>query len=92
MTIFGRAWSGKATPIAKVEVGIGGTWQSAKLDAPAGPYAWRGWQFEWPAAKGEYEVACRATDADGNTQPLEVPFDRGGFGNNAVQRIQVTVR
>jgi len=35
---------------------------------------------------------CRATDADGETQPIEQRFDRGGFGNNAVHRVQVTVR
>ena len=92
VTIYGRAWSGGALVVAKVEVGIGGRWHDAKLDPPAGPYAWRGWHFDWQASKGEHEVACRATDEAGATQPLEVPFDRGGFGNNAVQRVQVTVR
>ena len=92
VTIFGRAWSGKAIPIAKVEVGVDGMWQEARLDPPAGPYAWRGWRFDWQAVKGEFGVACRATDAEGATQPLDIPFDRGGFGNNAVQRVQVTVR
>jgi hypothetical protein len=46
----------------------------------------------WNATKGEHELACRATRADGATQPLEAPFDRGGFGNNMVHRLQVTVR
>jgi hypothetical protein len=35
---------------------------------------------------------CRATDATGAVQPLEIPYDRGGFGNNAVQQVLVTVR
>ena len=35
---------------------------------------------------------CRATDAAGEAQPLDQRFDRGGFGNNAVHRVQVTVR
>ncbi len=90
--LAGRAWSGKGTPIAKVDVAIDGAWQAATLDEAAGKYAWLGWHFDWNATPGEYELMCRATDADGNVQPLEVPFDRGGFGNNAVQRIKVTVR
>ena len=92
VTIFGRAWSGNGVPVVKVEVGVNGEWRDARLDAPSGRYAWRGWHFDWAADKGEFEVACRATDAEGASQPLDIPFDRGGFGNNAVQRIQVTVR
>lgn len=90
--LFGRAWSGAGTPIAKVEVGIDGVWRDATLDAPAGPYAWRGWRNTWAAAPGDHELACRATDAAGNTQPLEQQWDRGGFGNNAVVRLPVHVR
>lgn len=92
VTLFGRAWSGAGTPISKVEVAVNGTWKVATLDPAAGPWAWRGWRLDWEAEKGDYELMCRATDAAGNTQPLEVPFDRGGFGNNAVQRVEVTVR
>ncbi len=92
VTIHGRAWAGKGVGIAKVEVGIGGKWQPAVLEPQAGRYAWRGWRFEWPAKKGEHVVSCRATDALGAIQPLEIPFDRGGFGNNAVQQVKVTVR
>ena len=41
---------------------------------------------------GEHELSCRATDANGETQPLEPRWDSGGFGNNVVQRVRVTVR
>ena len=92
VTLRGRAWSGGGTPIAKVEVGVNGRWSTATLDEPKGRWAWRGWHWDWRAEPGEHELMCRATDTAGNTQPLEVPFDRGGFGNNAVQRIQVTAR
>ncbi len=92
ITIRGRAWSGSGRAIDRVEVAIDGNWQAAVLDPPIGPYAWRGWRFEWEAAAGDYELSCRATDGSGQTQPLEPPFDRGGFGNNAVQRVEVTVR
>jgi DMSO/TMAO reductase YedYZ molybdopterin-dependent catalytic subunit len=92
VTVYGRAWSGNATPVAKVEFGVDGAWSEAVLDAPAAKYAWRGWRFDWDADRGEHELACRATDVNGQTQPLVAMFDRGGFGNNAVHKVQVTVR
>jgi hypothetical protein len=78
--------------ISKVEVGIDGDWCEAELDPPHGKYAWRGWRFTWNAEPGRYELACRATDAAGEVQPLEPLWDMGGFGNNTVQRVRVTVR
>lgn len=92
VTIHGRAWSGNGTPITRVELSINGEWHAAELDPPAGPYAWQGWRFHWDATRGGYDILCRATDAAGNTQPLEAPYDRGGFGNNGVHRIEVFVR
>jgi len=90
--LFGRAWSGAGVPIARVELGIDGAWQDAVLDPPQGQYAWRGWRALWHAQPGEHELACRATDGNGDSQPLCQRWDSGGFGNNAVQRVQVTVR
>jgi DMSO/TMAO reductase YedYZ molybdopterin-dependent catalytic subunit len=90
--LFGRAWSGAGTPIVRVELGIDGAWQDAHLDPPQGEYAWRGWRALWRAQVGEHELSCRATDAAGETQPLTQRWDSGGFGNNAVQRVGVTVR
>ncbi|MFM9939414.1 MAG: sulfite oxidase [Hyphomicrobiaceae bacterium] len=90
--IYGRAWSGAGVPIAKVEVGVDGQWQEATLDAPAGRFAWRGWRFDWTAEPGEHVLTCRATDVNGAVQPPEPIYDRGGFGNNAIQRVLVTVR
>ena len=92
VALFGRAWSGGSVAIDKVEVAIDGTWHEAKLDPEMGRYAWRGWRFDWQAEPGEHELMCRATDRNGNTQPLQPAFDLGGFGNNAAQRVQVTVR
>ena len=88
----GRAWSGGGVAIEKVDVLIDGVAYPATLDAPMGRYAWRGWQCAWEATPGEYEIGSCATDADGATQPLDVPFDRAGFGINSVQKIKVTVR
>jgi DMSO/TMAO reductase YedYZ molybdopterin-dependent catalytic subunit len=87
----GRAWGGRA-PVRRVEVGVDGMWAEATLEPPLGEWAWRGWSFEWDAEPGEHDLACRATDADGETQPLDPPWNYQGMGNNGVQSIKVTVR
>jgi len=92
VTLTGRAWSGAGVPVSRVEVGIDGSFTDAVLDPPSGKYAWRGWRFDWQATAGEHELSCRATDAEGETQPRSPPPDRGGFGNNALHRVKVTVR
>jgi DMSO/TMAO reductase YedYZ molybdopterin-dependent catalytic subunit len=89
--IVGRAWSG-AAPVTRVAFGVDGQWAAGTLETPASPYAWAGWRATWRAAEGAHELSCRATDAAGATQPLEPPWDLSGFGNNAVQRVQVNVR
>jgi sulfane dehydrogenase subunit SoxC len=93
-TIQGRAWSGWGA-ITSVEVSADGgrLWAPARLEKPeASRWAWRGWTYEWnPATAGEYELCCRARDDAGNVQPLDVPWTTGGYSNNAVQRVKVTV-
>jgi DMSO/TMAO reductase YedYZ molybdopterin-dependent catalytic subunit len=87
----GRAWSGRS-PIATVEISSddGRTWQTADLEAPhEHRWAWRRWQARWTAKPGQHVLVARATDADGNTQPLDQPWNRGGFANNLVQRVTV---
>ena len=91
VVVFGRAWSGHG-PVERVELGVDGAWSDASLDAPVGPFAWRGWRRVWHATPGDHELSCRATDAAGNVQPIEQPWNRQGMGNNLVQHIAVTVR
>ncbi|HET8652524.1 MAG TPA: sulfite oxidase [Gaiellaceae bacterium] len=91
VTLFGRAWSGSGA-VERVEVGVDGDWAEAALDRPVGTFAWRGWSFEWDATPGEHELACRATDAAGNVQPLEAAWNYQGMGNNAIQRVGVIVK
>ena len=91
VTLTGRAWSGNGG-IARVEIGVDGQWAIAKLDPPVGEFAWRGWRAEWTATPGEHELACRATDTAGELQPLHPVWNYQGMGNNAVQRVSVTVR
>ncbi|MEU8518742.1 sulfite oxidase [Streptomyces sp. NPDC048577] len=91
VSLVGRAWSGHA-PVARVEVSAdgGAFWTDAELTAePGHPWAWSAWHALWNATPGIRHLTVRATDADGNTQPLTEPWNRGGFGNNLVQRVEV---
>lgn len=94
-TITGRAWSGGGA-IRRVEFSADGgeTWTDARLEEPLGAHGWVGWSVEWDAAApGEYELCARATDEEGETQPLrpDDAWNRGGYGVNAVQRVPVRV-
>ncbi|MBQ1088254.1 sulfite oxidase [Streptomyces sp. B93] len=87
----GRAWSGGA-PVTAVEVSTDGgtTWHQADLEPGLGHrWAWRRWSWNWPAVPGEHVLSARAHDAGGHAQPLEQPWNRGGFANNLVQRVPV---
>ena len=58
----------------------------------AGPAAWHSWRYQWePEGPGEYELCCRARDAAGNQQPTTPSWNVGGYANNEVQRVPVTV-
>ena len=93
-TVHGRAWSGRGT-IQRVEVSVDGgrSWQDATLDEPVGEFGWVRWSYPWESARpGEYVLCSRASDAAGNVQPDEPEWNFGGYVNNALQRVPVTVR
>lgn len=92
VTLEGRAWSGTGA-IARVEVttDAGRTWFDAELEAQPDPFAWARWTADWEASAGEHRIGCRATDADGVSQPLESEWNYGGFAGNGVTLITVTV-
>lgn len=87
--IVGRAWCGGGHAVEKVEFGVDDSWSVAKLHPPAGKFAWQFWEAEWNASIGQHTLSCRATDTNGNQQPAEARWDASGFGNNAVQMVQV---
>ena len=83
-------------PIARVEVSDdgGASWLEARLtrdlDGPG-----RGCASSSTGsrlARGAFSLCSRATDETGETQPLEPEWNVGGYENNAVQRVPVTVR
>ena len=94
LALRGHAWAGDHQ-VKKVEVSIdfGSTWKECKLEAPANRLAWQHWnaKVQFPV-KGYYEVWVRATDDQGNAQPMLIPaWNPGGYLNNACERIAVKV-
>ena len=90
--ITGRAWAGRLDVI-RVEVSDdgGATWSDASLEVPVGEHAWRGWSWRWQARPGEHTLCVRATDAEGNVQPVDQSWTYQGMGNNMAQRVDVIV-
>jgi len=91
--IRGLAWSGPA-PVERVDVSTDGdaSWLPAWFTSPEQRYTWRQWEITWDAdAPGSYTLQCRATDVNGNTQPIEAKWNRLGYANNAILSLQVTV-
>lgn len=90
--ISGTAWS-NTSPVTRVDVSVDGgtTWKPAKLGKDKSQYAWRLWQLDWQPAAGKYTLLARATNAAGQTQPMEQQWNPSGYLWNAVQRMDVEV-
>jgi DMSO/TMAO reductase YedYZ molybdopterin-dependent catalytic subunit len=85
--VRGKAWSGTG-PVTSVDVSLTGEgeWYPAELEPPRGPYHWQDWSFEWRSATvGRHTLRARATDAAGHVQPEVPPWNRLGYGNNAIE-------
>jgi len=93
--LTGRAWSGTG-PVTAVEVSCdgGATWAAAEMFIPPlGDWTWRWWSWRWTVTEpGRYELLARATDAAGNVQPVEAPWNVQGMANNMTQRVVVIAR
>ena len=90
VTIAGIAFAG-SRGITKVEISFDGarTWQTANLEAAAGPLTWRRWSIQWtPTSTGTNTIQARATDGRGDT---ETPVSRQPFPNGATGHHQLQV-
>jgi DMSO/TMAO reductase YedYZ molybdopterin-dependent catalytic subunit len=93
-TVRGKAWSGTG-PVARVDVSLTGEgdWNPAVLEPPNGPYQWQDWSYVWDSTDvGRHTLRARATDAAGNVQPDVPPWNRLGYGNNAIEIVFVDRR
>ena len=93
-TVRGKAWSGTG-PVTRVEVSLTGEgdWQPAQLEPSRSGYHWQDWAFTWDTPTvGRHTLRARATDAAGNVQPDVPPWNRLGYGNNAIEVIFVDCR
>ncbi len=82
--IGGWAWS--HWPVTAVEVSADGgkTWHTARIAQRGADHQWQAFGYDWEAAApGRHELAVRATDAHGRTQPAA--------GRNRIHVISVSV-
>ena len=87
----GIAFSGFGR-VEKVEVSTddGKSWQAARLGEDLGAYSFRAWDYQWtPPRPGIYQLAVRATDQPGNTQPDEGVWNAGGYLWNKIERQEI---
>ncbi len=82
--VVGVAFAGEQS-IDRVEVSTDGgeTWRDAELYGPdLGATAWRRFTYEFDADDGEYVIASRATDSEGNAQPEQRVENHRGYAHN----------
>ncbi len=94
LNIRGHAWAGELE-VERVSYSIdfGSTWQSCELKAPRNRLAWQHFSaaIQFPQ-EGYYEVWAKATDAQGESQPMLLPgWNPKGYLNNACHRIAIKV-
>jgi DMSO/TMAO reductase YedYZ molybdopterin-dependent catalytic subunit len=93
-TVRGAAWAGE-NRVRSVEVSVdaGKSWDPARLESEAQPYAWTYWAYGWKApGAGMHELVVRAGDEAGRVQPAERARDRAdNYEQDSWQSIRVTV-
>lgn len=94
LPIHGHAWAGENNvTLVQLSIDYGATWLSTKLQPPVNRFAWQHFDYSvtFPS-RGYFEIWARATDSNGESQPMLVPgWNPKGYGNNACHRIAVHV-
>ena len=84
--IAGVAWA-QTRGVKGVEVRIDDDpWIPVELAAELTDTTWRQWKVSWTATPGRHDIACRATDGTGQTQPVERarPIPDGASGWHSI--------
>ena len=90
LEVRGFAWSGHA-PVERIEISESGRSLASARVAGSDPYAWSEFTVRVSLEVGDHVLIARATDRDGNTQPLSAKWNALGYANNAVRGIRVRV-
>lgn len=90
LRVVGSAWSA-GSPIARVDISQDGgdTWSQADLKPQPSVYAACPWSATVHPPGGVATIVARATDAEGNVQPLDPRWNANGYGNNVAHRITI---
>jgi sulfite oxidase len=96
VSIQGYAVATECQHIERVEVSSdgGGTWTRATLLEQPQPWTWCFWEVTLPLGPGTHQLAVRAWDSVGGTQPEDVRqvWNWKGYLNNAWHRVNVVVQ
>jgi DMSO/TMAO reductase YedYZ molybdopterin-dependent catalytic subunit len=91
--VSGIAWSGDGS-LTKVELSFdeGKNWIESDITETTSSYGAIRWTLSWnPERSGPLKIIARASDSQGNVQPLTPRWNQGGYGNNVCHAINVTV-
>jgi DMSO/TMAO reductase YedYZ molybdopterin-dependent catalytic subunit len=93
-SVWGFAWTGTGN-IRDVALSVDGgkTWNPTGLQKQASAYSWVRWRYSWQAKPGEFVLMSRASDQNGQRQPLERdPARKDGYELNWCVPIHISVR
>jgi DMSO/TMAO reductase YedYZ molybdopterin-dependent catalytic subunit len=93
LEVRGYAWSGRA-PVERVDLTKSDGAQLGSMTIPpdAPTFAWHEFSFRVSLDTGEHILLARATDREGNRQPIEPRWNALGYANNAVRPTRIRVR
>ena len=93
LEVRGYAWSGRA-PVERIDLreSDGTLLGSTVVPAKATAFAWQEFSFRLSLDPGEHVLVARATDREGNDQPLSPRWNSLGYANNAVRPTRIRAR
>jgi hypothetical protein len=68
----------------------GASWNATTLGDDLGKYSFREWKSHIKLPRGEHLLMVRATNAAGETQPLESRWNPPGYMRNVVEKTRVS--